>query len=77
MITCRHGDWKYGWNCSSFDELYNLAEDPYERTNRIDDPACAGEVKEMIRRIEAFMEETDYPVPARSMFRNSGVRRYG
>ena len=77
MITCRHGDWKYGWNCSSFDELYNLAEDPYETANRIDDPACAGEVKAMIRRIEAFMEETDYPRPARSMFHGTRVRRYG
>jgi hypothetical protein len=46
-------------------------------TNRIDDPACADRVKEMVRRIEAFMEETAYPGAARSMFHSTRVRRYG
>jgi arylsulfatase A-like enzyme len=77
MRTCRHGDWKYGWNCSNFDELYNLADDPHEMRNRIDDPACADLVKEMVRRIETFMKETAYPVATRSVFHNNRVRRYG
>lgn len=38
MVTCRCGDWKYGWNANARDELYNLAEDPHELVNRINDP---------------------------------------
>ncbi|MDP0496303.1 MAG: sulfatase-like hydrolase/transferase [Verrucomicrobiota bacterium JB024] len=37
MITLRQGDLKYGWNCTSQDELYDLGKDPYEMNNLIDD----------------------------------------
>ena len=60
LLTCRHGDLKYGWNCTSRDELYDLAADPYETVNRIDDPAYADAVGQMRRRIEAFMERTGH-----------------
>lgn len=51
MVTCRSGDWKYGWNANSTDELYNLASDPYETRNLISDPACQSIRKEMLAKI--------------------------
>ncbi len=41
MVTCRAGDLKYGWNAGSWDELYDLAADPYETRNVISEPAYA------------------------------------
>ncbi len=35
-------DWKYVFNGFDYDELYNLARDPGEMDNRIDDPDCQG-----------------------------------
>jgi arylsulfatase A-like enzyme len=61
MITCRSGDLKYGWNCSNRDELYDLADDPHETRNLVDDPACSDAVGEMRERIDAFMQRTGHP----------------
>jgi arylsulfatase A-like enzyme len=61
MVTVRKGNWKYGWNCSNADELYDLAADPHETENRIDDPRCSAQVTEMRETLEAWMVETDYP----------------
>ena len=61
MLTLRHGDIKYGWNCSTSDEMYDLATDPHEMTNVINDPAYADTAKAMRERIDAFMERTHYP----------------
>jgi len=36
MITCRHGNLKYGWNAGAADELYDLAADPHEMHNLAD-----------------------------------------
>ncbi len=55
MITCRYQDWKYGWNMNCTDELYNLAEDPHELRNRIDDPACAAVRADMLDRLAAHL----------------------
>jgi len=73
MVTVRQGDWKYGWNCSNRDELYNLASDPNEMDNRIDDPGCADQVLHMRRLIETWMVETGYPGPALNMYRHSRI----
>jgi arylsulfatase A-like enzyme len=35
-----HDDWKYVFTPGGKDELYDLASDPYERCNRIDDETC-------------------------------------
>ncbi|MCP4450524.1 MAG: sulfatase-like hydrolase/transferase [Planctomycetes bacterium] len=61
MITCRHGDIKYGYTCSNKDELYDLARDPHEMTNLLEDPAYAGIADMMRRRIYTFMVKTKYP----------------
>lgn len=51
--------WKYVFNATARDELYHLAEDPAELTNRIDDPACAGELARLRRRMVTWMESID------------------
>ncbi|MEM6391397.1 MAG: sulfatase-like hydrolase/transferase [Planctomycetota bacterium] len=43
----RNADWKYIWNATDTDELYDLNTDPAELTNRIDDPTAAGVVKRL------------------------------
>ncbi len=72
MLTCRHGDIKYGWNIGNLDEMYDLAADPHETDNIIDDPAHAATVREMRERIYAFMERTGHP--ARGIFGRTRLR---
>ena len=45
-------------------QLYDLATDPYERTNLIDDPAARGTATDLHRRLGALLAETgdDYAV---------------
>ncbi|CAG7617628.1 sulfatase-like hydrolase/transferase [Paenibacillus allorhizosphaerae] len=43
----RTKDWKYIWNTTDVDELYDLAQDPGELNNRITDPAAADTVKQL------------------------------
>ncbi len=43
--------WKFVFNGFDLDELYNLADDPYEMTNLIDDPAYEGQ----LRRLSSYM----------------------
>ena len=61
MRTLRHGQYKYGYTFLGRDELYDLAADPAEMNNVIDDPAyedVAGLVREKMRQ---WMDETqDY-----------------
>lgn len=50
--------WKYIWNATAEDELYDLAEDPGELHNRIADPACRSLVRERRRRLVEWMQST-------------------
>ena len=61
MVTVRKDNFKYGWNCSNRDELYDLESDPYEVKNLIDNPRYLSKVKEMRKIIEEWMVETKYP----------------
>ncbi len=62
MKTLRHGNWKYGANLSGGrDELYDLAGDPDEQHNRVDDPACAAVLADLRERLLTWMRETDDP----------------
>lgn len=49
----RTEQWKYIWNTTDIDELYDLEQDPYELTNRIDDPVC----KELLIEFRARLYE--------------------
>jgi arylsulfatase A-like enzyme len=49
----RTHDWKYIWNATDVDELYDLNADPHELTNRIGDSSLAPLVTELRRRLHA------------------------
>ncbi len=53
------GDWKFVHNGFDFDELYNLAEDPYEMTNLAQDPAYAQTVQAMTRQMWRIVIESE------------------
>ncbi len=50
--------WKYVWNATAEDELYDLETDPGELENRALDPACADVLARLRPRLVAWMEET-------------------
>jgi arylsulfatase A-like enzyme len=74
MVSVRAGNWKYGWNCSNRDELYDLESDPFEMVNLIDDPARCNRVLEMREMIGEWMERTGYP--GLRMYRQSRLADY-
>ena len=57
MVRTRR--WKYVWNATAEDELYDLETDPGELHNRALDPACADVLARLRQRLVAWMEETD------------------
>ena len=69
MVTMRQGDFKYGWNCSSWDELYDLARDPAELHNAVADAEYAGRLQQMRGLLAEWMEQTGYP--GRGMYMQS------
>ncbi|MCK5803551.1 MAG: sulfatase-like hydrolase/transferase [Lentisphaeria bacterium] len=69
MVSLREEDLKYGWNCACKDELYDLARDPHETTNRIDDPEYADRVSAMRENLFDWMRETGHP--SRGMYAQS------
>jgi arylsulfatase A-like enzyme len=48
--------WKYVWNATAEDELYDLETDPGERHNRAADPACQEAIDAKRRRLVEWME---------------------
>ncbi len=58
MFSCRSGDWKYGWNPNSVDELYNLADDPYETINLATDPTKRQICRNMLEKISNHLPES-------------------
>jgi arylsulfatase A-like enzyme len=54
--------WKYIWNLTDVDELYDLQEDPAELVNRVDDPALRPMLATMRQRLWHELESWgDYP----------------
>jgi arylsulfatase A-like enzyme len=49
--------WKYVWNATAEDELYDLLSDPGERQNRAADPTCAEQLIRLRRRLVTWMED--------------------
>jgi arylsulfatase A-like enzyme len=54
--------WKYVWNPTAEDELYDMVGDPYELTNRAGDPSCADELARLRLRLVDWMQETNDPL---------------
>ncbi len=50
--------WKYVWNATAEDELYDLENDPGELRNRAFDERVTGELSRLRGRLVAWMEET-------------------
>lgn len=74
MLTMRHGNYKYGYNCSNLDELYDLEADPLETRDLSTEPAHADALRDMRRRMAFFMKETFYG--GQGMFRQSRLGHY-
>jgi len=53
---------KYVFNGPDVDELYDLAADPHEMTNRVDDTSCRSVLRDLRERMDAFLRETDDPI---------------
>ena len=52
--------WKYIWNPTDVDELYDLTSDPWETVNRINDSSCDELIKQLRTRLLAILcEEGD------------------
>jgi arylsulfatase A-like enzyme len=54
--------WKYVWNGTAEDELYDLETDPGELVNRATDPACRERIAAMRKRLHEWMLETGDPL---------------
>jgi arylsulfatase A-like enzyme len=63
---CRTVSYKYVRRLYEKDEFYDLATDPGETVNRIDDPACAAEIARHRERLLDFLLETGDVVPHRN-----------
>ncbi len=48
--------WKYVWNATAEDELYDLESDLWELRNRARGPSCAGELSRLRQRLVDWME---------------------
>jgi arylsulfatase A-like enzyme len=62
-VMCRTPTHKYVRRLYEQDELYDLAADPHELTNRIDDPGCSGTIADLRERMLTFFLETGDVVP--------------
>lgn len=58
----RGRQWKYVWNPTSEDELYDLVEDPGELTNRASDARCGHVLRQMRGRLVEWMEAIKDPL---------------
>lgn len=60
MVRTRR--WKYVWNPTAEDELYDLETDPAELVNRCGDPACAPQLQALRRLLVDWLEATEDPL---------------
>jgi arylsulfatase A-like enzyme len=58
----RNQRWKYIWNPTAEDELYDLSADPAELRNRAADISCANELARLRSRMVAWLEHSRDPL---------------
>jgi len=51
--------WKYVWNATAEDELYDLESDPGELRNLATEPTCSSELTRLRERLVHWMEKTE------------------
>lgn len=69
--------WKYVWNATAEDELYDTQADPGELVNRAQDPACRDQLMRLRARLVAWMEQVGDPLLnafTRPQFEQVGVK---
>ena len=54
----RETRWKYVWNATAVDELYDLEADPGELHNLAGDPGYGSELRRLRHRLVHWMQET-------------------
>ena len=57
MVRTRR--WKYVWNATAEDELYDLESDPGELRNLATEPTCSSELTRLRERLVHWMEKTE------------------
>ena len=62
------GDWKFVFNGFDFDELYNLAEDPFEMKNLAPDPVYREQHIRMMQLYWRYAKETDDEPLVRTLY---------
>lgn len=62
----RDESWKYIWNPTDVDELYDLSGDPHELDNRIHDPSCRSIIADMRKRLVEELTAVDDGMVTRS-----------
>lgn len=58
----RNERWKYIWNATDIDELYDLEVDPHELNNLINQPASAETLSGLRKRLVHWLQETNDPM---------------
>ncbi len=59
MASVRRGNWKYGWNANSADELYDLESDPHELRDLAACPEHTTTLREMRETMAEWMADTN------------------
>jgi arylsulfatase A-like enzyme len=54
--------WKYVWNLTAEDELYDLESDPAEVVNLATEPVCASTLKRLRLRLLDWLQQTGDPL---------------
>jgi N-acetylglucosamine-6-sulfatase len=62
--TVRNARWKWIHyvDLTGMDELYDLANDPFEMQNRIADPAATGNLQSLQKRLTILLQESQAPL---------------
>ncbi len=58
----RNRQWKYVWNATAEDELYDLEADPAEMVNVVGKPEHSSLLQQLRQRLVSWMEEIDDPL---------------
>ena len=66
LVGIRSGDWKYVRCSADPEQLFYLAEDPQEMTNRADDPDCASILSDLRGRADARWDLSRFDAEVRA-----------